>query len=70
MVGNKDWYEENISQFLMNINYPCKLQTDFLKELELSQQKRNEQRYRKILDHMDKIDNIAAEARDRELVKA
>lgn len=42
----------------MNMNYPCKLQTDFLKELELSQQSRNDQKYKKILDHMGEIDTI------------
>jgi hypothetical protein len=39
MIINKSWYhnQENMNHFLLNINYPCKLQTDFLKELELSQ---------------------------------
>lgn len=38
MIINMSWYhnQENMNQFLLNINYPCKLQTDFLKELELS----------------------------------
>ena len=38
MIVNKSWYhnQENMNHFLLNINYPCKLQTDFLKELELS----------------------------------
>ena len=58
MVTNIDWYRENLSFFLLNINYPCKLQVDFLKELELSQQRRNELRYRKIMDQMDQLDMV------------
>ena len=50
MVKNAEWYAQNYNEFLMNINYPCKLQTDFLKMIELSQQRRNDQKYRKILD--------------------
>ena len=45
MQSNKAWYKENTNQFLLNINYPSKLQTDFLKELELGQQLRNDKRY-------------------------
>jgi hypothetical protein len=70
METHREWYEENINHFLMNINYPCKLQTDFLKELELSQQKRNDQKYRKILDHMDKLENIALDPANYEHAKA
>lgn len=36
MINNFEWYRQNQSMFLLNINYPCKLQTDFLQELELS----------------------------------
>lgn len=36
MINNKEWYSQNLNQYLLNINYPTKLQTDFLKELELS----------------------------------
>lgn len=34
MVNNREWYEENTNKFILNINYPCKLQTDCLKEME------------------------------------
>jgi hypothetical protein len=50
MVSNINWYRENLSIFLLNINYPCKLQIDFLIELERSQQRRNDLKYRKIMD--------------------
>jgi len=50
IVKNKDWYSQNMDKFLLNINYPCKLQNDFLKELELAQQRRNDMKYRLILD--------------------
>ena len=55
MIKNREWYHtaENLNVYLLNINYPCKLQTDFLKELELSQQRRNEVRYRKIMDQLN-----------------
>jgi len=36
MIKNKEWYVNNTNKFLLNINYPSKLQFDFLKELELS----------------------------------
>ena len=36
MHKNHEWYQEHLNQFLLNINYPCKLQFDFLKELELA----------------------------------
>ena len=42
MVKNNNWYDEHLSQFLLNINYPCKLQTDCLKEIELIQQTKND----------------------------
>jgi hypothetical protein len=56
MINNREWYSQNISRFMININYPSKLQNDFLKELELSQQRRNDMRYRRIMDQMDKIE--------------
>lgn len=40
----------------MNINYPSKLQYEFLKELELAQQRRNDKRYQKILEQMKQIE--------------
>ena len=58
MATNKEWYSENMNQYLLNINYATKLQTDFLKELELSQQRRNDQQYRKILDKMEIMDTM------------
>lgn len=73
MIKNKEWYINNTNKFLLNINYPSKLQFDFLKELELSQQRRNEARYRRIMDQMDKIDENKAkglnEAKRDEMVK-
>jgi len=35
IVKNKEWYKENMNKYLLNINYPCKLQTECLKEMEL-----------------------------------
>lgn len=61
MVNNREWYEENMNKFLLNINYPCKLQTDFLKELELSQQRKNDQRYREILEQMEANESMPKE---------
>lgn len=58
MVANKQWYIENMNRYLLNINYPCKLQTECLKQMELLQQRRNDQKYRKILDQMDKLEQI------------
>jgi hypothetical protein len=49
MVKNKEWYLENTNQFMLNLNYPSKLQNDYLKELALAQQRRNDQRYKKIM---------------------
>jgi hypothetical protein len=62
MVKNKEWYEENMNKFILNINYPCKLQNDCLKEMELLQQRRNDQKYRKILDQMDQLEQIKQQA--------
>lgn len=47
-----------MDRFLLNLNYPCKLQNDFLKELELAQQRRNDMKYRKILDQMDRMESM------------
>lgn len=58
IVKNQEWYKHNLNKFLLNLNYPCKLQTDFLKELELAQQRRNDMKYRKILDQMDKVESM------------
>ena len=56
LATNKEWYGENLSKFLLNINYPSKLQYEFLKELELAQQRRNDKRYQKILEQMKQIE--------------
>jgi len=42
---NKDWFAETQHPLLMNLNYPSKLQTDYLKSLELEQQKRSDLKY-------------------------
>ena len=55
MVKNRDWYLENTNQFMLNLNYPSKLQNDYLKELALAQQRRNDQRYKKIMQKMQEI---------------
>lgn len=42
MVTNSEWYQTNFNQFLLNMNYPSKLQTDFMKMIELGQQRRHD----------------------------
>ena len=61
-MHNREWYKENSNEFLLNLNYPCKLQTDFLKAVELSQQRRNDQKYKKILEQMDAMEAIKESA--------
>ena len=36
IMNNSEWYNQNMDKFLLNLNYPCKLQNDFLKALELA----------------------------------
>ena len=61
IMKNREWYCQNMDKFLLNLNYPCKLQNDFLKELELAQQRRNDMKYRKILDQMDRMESMMNE---------
>lgn len=47
---NREWYLENSSEVLLNINYPSRAEKHFLRQLELWQQEKNDVNYRHILN--------------------
>jgi len=46
---NYDWYQKNTSEILLNINYPSRTEKEFLRQLELWQQEKNNSTYEIIL---------------------
>lgn len=46
---NYEWYMQNGSEVLLNINYPSRTEKEFLRQLELWQQDKNDVNYKVIL---------------------
>lgn len=46
---NYEWYLENGSEVLLNINYPSRAEKEFLRQLEMWQQEKNDINYKQIL---------------------
>jgi len=42
LQANLDWYRQNYSEILLNIGYPSRQQKEFLKHMELMQQRQND----------------------------
>lgn len=54
MQENYDWYLENTSEIILNSAYPSKLEKEFLKHIELQQQKKNDLTYKKLIMEIEK----------------
>ena len=46
---NYEWYQKNTSEILLNINYPSRTEKEFLRQLEMWQQEKNNTTYEMIL---------------------
>jgi len=51
---NYEWYLENTNEIILNTIYPSKLEKEFLKHIELQQQKKNDLTYKKLLSEIDR----------------
>ncbi len=51
--SNLDWYLENYNDILLNVSYPSKQEKEFLKHVETVQQRKNDQKYKKILKQIE-----------------
>jgi predicted DNA-binding ribbon-helix-helix protein len=54
MDENYEWYLENTSEIILNSAYPSKLEKEFLKHIELQQQKKNDMTYKKLIVEIEK----------------
>jgi|JI9StandDraft_1071089.scaffolds.fasta_scaffold16933_8 hypothetical protein len=54
MEENYEWYLENTSEIILNSTYPSKLEKEFLKHIELQQQKKNDLTYKKLMVEIEK----------------
>lgn len=62
MRENWEWYLENYNEVLLNASYPSRQEKEFLKHIEHVQQRKNDQKYKKILKQIEqgkKGDHIA-----------
>lgn len=55
---NHEWYLENGSEVLLNINYPSRTEKEFLRQLEMWQQEKNEVNYKQILMQLQKPEDM------------
>jgi hypothetical protein len=46
---NHLYYQENFNEIILNSVYPSRLEKDFLKHIEVQQQKKNDSTYKKLL---------------------
>lgn len=46
---NMQWYNEHYNEILLNVSQPSKLEKDFLKHIEYTQQKKSDLKYKNIL---------------------
>ena len=46
---NYEWYLQNQNEVLLNVNYPSKLEKEFLRHIEKWQQEKNDLNYKRIL---------------------
>ena len=53
MFYNRDWFEENCNEILLNVGQPTKLEKDFLRHIEQVQQRKSDLTYRKILKNLE-----------------
>jgi len=51
---NYEWYLENTNEIILNTIYPSKLEKEFLKHIELQQQKKNDLTYKKLLSEIER----------------
>jgi hypothetical protein len=49
---NLDWYLQNSSEILLNVNYPSRTEKEFLRQLEMWQQQKNDINYTLILQQL------------------
>lgn len=54
MKENYEWYLENTNEIILNSAYPSKLEKEFLKHIELQQQKKNDLTYKKLILEIEK----------------
>lgn len=50
--NNYEWYLKNGSEVLLNINYPSRTEKEFLRQLEMWQQEKNDINYKQILKQL------------------
>lgn len=56
--ANYDWYLENGSEVLLNINYPSRTEKEFLRQLEMWQQEKNDVNYKVILMQLQQSQDL------------
>ena len=49
MVNNRDYYQQNYNEILLNVNFPSQLEQDFFRHVEETERQKNDTKYRQIL---------------------